>query len=494
MFCSPPVAGLWFGTDASGGQASGDPRCCMVAWAVIADEWCAKAEQFHVRGTLSGVLGNGFSIAQGEACALAKLLEYTQDEVLVAVDSKAAIRQSKFAKLSRSCLHSWGAQWEERRRLTTVWTRSHRSLDQFVAEFGRSNLWAWFANQRADVLCGSRAEECLSRAHVEKVKRLDAAAAQWQQALGRRAQFIFGHDEVHPCAPPKDASKRGKKKERPARNVRNTIAKLPVKQTPLNKKMRLQQAAEGKESGHTWAFKPHPTNSSIQCEVCGLYAQQVHPVATLDRIIATPCINLGAGGEVFTRFWDCHPSHRMVSLGKVWKCEKCHGQQQPGQDSISKILGVECKGASRVKGSTKLVPVPKSQCLLSFQAVSPNVSSAAVATGKVAGSCRGVAQQPSSTLRRKPSLRRTPPPKAVATGPRRPSQEGLLRPPPPKAVPKTSPRKGAHEGQTASFGAMRHREKLEALNRKRAEEGRPPLTAEVGQAQKPAAGPSDPAR
>ena len=85
----------------------------------------------------------------------------------------------------------------------------------------------------------------------------------------------------------------------------------------------------------------------------------------------------------------------MVSLGKVWKCEKCHGQQKPGQDTLSKILGVDCKGASRVKGSTKLVPVPKSQSLLCFQTAKNNVSSAAVATGEVAGRSREVAQQPS---------------------------------------------------------------------------------------------------
>ena len=70
--------GLVFGTDASGGPGSKDPRTRIVTWSVIAGSW--GPEKFVTLGSLSGVEPPGSSVTQGEAKALAQLLRHTEGE------------------------------------------------------------------------------------------------------------------------------------------------------------------------------------------------------------------------------------------------------------------------------------------------------------------------------------------------------------------------------------------------------------------------------
>ena len=69
----PVWQGVEFATDASGGPHSKDPRLRVVGWAIVA--FCRVADDIRELGAISGVLGPGSTVPQGESHALQVLLD-----------------------------------------------------------------------------------------------------------------------------------------------------------------------------------------------------------------------------------------------------------------------------------------------------------------------------------------------------------------------------------------------------------------------------------
>ena len=83
---------LVYGTDASGGGFSADPRLRVVSWAAIVG--VVEDGRLTVLGKASGRLPPGSSVAQGEASALVFILSRVGGTLRVLSDSKAAISQA----------------------------------------------------------------------------------------------------------------------------------------------------------------------------------------------------------------------------------------------------------------------------------------------------------------------------------------------------------------------------------------------------------------
>ena len=79
--------GVEFATDASGGPHSRDPRLRVVGWAIVA--FRRVGDDICELGAISGVLGPGSTVPQGESHALQVLLDRVPGEpLLVTADCK----------------------------------------------------------------------------------------------------------------------------------------------------------------------------------------------------------------------------------------------------------------------------------------------------------------------------------------------------------------------------------------------------------------------
>ena len=92
---------LVYGTDASGGGFSADPRLRVVSWAAIVG--VVEDGRLTVLGKASGRLPPGSSIAQGEASALVFILSRVGGTLRVLSDSKAAISQAACTQCGTTC-------------------------------------------------------------------------------------------------------------------------------------------------------------------------------------------------------------------------------------------------------------------------------------------------------------------------------------------------------------------------------------------------------
>ena len=274
--------GLFFGTDASGGPGSKDPRTRIVTWSVIAGSW--GPEGFVTLGSLSGVEPPGTSVIQGEAKALAQLLKNTEGEAQVAVDSKGAISQQESNVQKSNHYPAWYGCFPDRGRLTCHWLSSHTTLESFLADHGESSSWQWHANQAADALCGRRALEVFSQQHVAWVARADKLCLEVNRFLAARVKTILTAD------PPPPAMRVLQKKDRNGGRHPSTQHKpkapqpRPAADGGKNKKQRMEDMVASSARGHQfeWTSK-NPNNSSIQCLLCTLYVQQVAPLDVFAR-------------------------------------------------------------------------------------------------------------------------------------------------------------------------------------------------------------------
>ena len=180
---------LVYGTDASGGGFSADPRLRVVSWAAIVG--VVEDGRLTVLGKASGRLPPGSSIAQGEASALVFILSRVGGTLRVLSDSKAAISQAE-SKSFRPSMHPvWDHLYPERDRLLVEWIKSHQSCDDFVPAHGQSQQWKWELNNQADILCGQRSAEVDVAGQAKLIQRVDKIAFEINHFLHDRVRQLF---------------------------------------------------------------------------------------------------------------------------------------------------------------------------------------------------------------------------------------------------------------------------------------------------------------
>ena len=162
------------------------PGSEFVSWAVVVAVWKPAEElmcdepSLTILGTISGTLQVGATVADGETEAVRQLLLRCQGDVEFCSDSSVAL--SRFNK--QQCDIPY------RDNVRGIWTKSHLSRQEHAKKFGPSLWWAWFLNDMADSICGSRSQEMTNPTHVEEVAAIDKEAKARISFLGKRCARI----------------------------------------------------------------------------------------------------------------------------------------------------------------------------------------------------------------------------------------------------------------------------------------------------------------
>ena len=173
----------------------------------------------------------------------------------------------------------WSKGPEDRSRLKSVWTKGHLAQTEHEAKHGAHLTWAWEANRHADWLCGQKAKEILSQAHVDKVQKVDQVAREVSAFLGKRAEFLLPN-----CPLPSANEVKFARKAKPKGEA------LP-KQGPNKKQILLQAVREvNPKTMHQWKISSgeNTNNLCIKCLGCGLYVQQVDPLEVVVHVTNFP--------------------------------------------------------------------------------------------------------------------------------------------------------------------------------------------------------------
>ena len=346
---------LVYGTDASGGGFSEDPRLRVVSWAaivgVIADG------RLNVLGKASGRLPPGSSIAQGEASALVFILSRVGGPLRVLSDSKAAISQAE-SKSFRPSMHPvWDHLYPERDRLLMEWIKSHQSCEDFVAAHGQSQQWKWELNNQADILCGQRSAEVDVAGQAKLIQRVDKIAFEINHFLHDRVRQLFtsGSTPLRHCS----------RRPRPARSkvIINGPQNRPALDGGLNKKERMQLMIDSGRGGHQFErTRKTSVNWAIACKKCRLYQEQVHSLQKFSRIEQQTCAHQPMA---WPDRWHLGQGHDMYNLGAVWICRRCWGIVRPPADEVSSKLLNTCTGHTS-NGSKKFGLLLPKECPVAF--------------------------------------------------------------------------------------------------------------------------------
>ena len=346
---------LVYGTDASGGGFSEDPRLRVVSWAaivgVIADG------RLTVLGKASGRLPPGSSVAQGEASALVFILSRVGGPLRVLSDSKAAISQAE-SKSFRPSMHPvWDHLCPERDRLLVEWIKSHQSCDDFVAAHGQSQQWKWELNNQADILCGQRSAEVDVAGQAKLIQRVDKIAFEINHFLHDRVRQLFTSGSTPASALLKAAKAR--KEQGDYKGPQNR----PALDGGLNKKERMQLMIDSGRGGHQFEWtRKTSVNWAIACKKCQLYQEQVHSLQKFSRIEQQTCAHQPMA---WPDRWRLGQGHDMYNLGAVWICKRCWGIVRPPADEVSTKLLNSCTGHTG-NGSKKFGLLLPKECPVAF--------------------------------------------------------------------------------------------------------------------------------
>ena len=147
--------GLVFGTDASGGVGSKDPRTGVVSWAVIAGR--RPPQGIRIVGSISGRLEQGATVSQ--AMAMVQLLAHTEGKAMVISDSRLSISQAEAKVFKAAHWPIWQDWFYDRHRVRADWIGSHQDKLAYLQVHGNDNLWKWQINDWADKLAEDRSAE-----------------------------------------------------------------------------------------------------------------------------------------------------------------------------------------------------------------------------------------------------------------------------------------------------------------------------------------------
>ena len=178
------------------------------------------------------------------------------------------------------------------------------------------------------------------------------------------------------------------------------VVRSQVKKQGPNKRQRLIAATqiENPATGHKWAVTASAKNLCIKCERCTLFAQQVDPEPTVLFVLSHPCRHIPAQPSPGT---GSHPSHKIVNLGHLWRCSRCHANYSVRVQAKGRLTKVctgppkKAKGVSSSRGS--VFPSPSAGFAALF---SGKVSGASVPTSAVPGAQNAVMDPDASVVRR----------------------------------------------------------------------------------------------
>jgi hypothetical protein len=97
------------------------------------------------------------------------------------------------------------------------------------------------------------------------------------------------------------------------------------------------------DQNHKWTVTSRSANNlCMTCTVCQVWVQQVHPIATLNKLLHSPCLSADA---VWTDQWDTplHDSHKVVRTVKGWTCQACDVHQKLCLSTLNPKLGRPCR-------------------------------------------------------------------------------------------------------------------------------------------------------
>ena len=302
-----------FGSDASGGTQSKDPRNSLPAWAVVAAAWSNGT--LKIVGHVTKIGPPGTTILQGEAMATNACLARAAGRVNLSVDCKPALRQAEPTQFKESHWPAW-TSWEQRHRLDCAWVRSHVSEKEFEAEFGAAELWHRQLNEWADQLCGARAASELNSLHLEKVLHLDDLSRQVSLFLAQRAETLLQSNAAPELSLKQNPSKKFKKGRRQGPKPKQLNQHRPGEDGGLNKLERLKLLVQDRSKGHDWYWN-QAKNPSISCRNCTLYIKQISGLDKFGLLEKHTC-----------RHWEAEwnpllpkrPSHDMYNLGRMRRC------------------------------------------------------------------------------------------------------------------------------------------------------------------------------
>ena len=346
---------LVYGTDASGGKFSSDPRLRVVSWSAVVGR--VHEGKLIVLGKASGRLPPGSSIAQGEARALVFVLGKVEASSRVISDSKAAISQAE-AKVFRPSMHPiWDHQFHRRGLLVMEWIKSHQTCEDYLAAHGPSHQWKWEINNEADILCGQRSAEVDVESHAKKVQRIDKIAFEVNHFLHDRVRQLFTAEST----PAKVLLKAAKARKEQG-NYRGPQNR-PAADGGLNKKERRQLMIDSGKGGHEFEWtRKTSVNWSIACKKCQLYQEQVHSLEKFGRIEQQTCAHQPMP---WPDRWKLGQGHDMHNLGAVWICKRCWGIVRPPAEELNPRLVNPCTGQSN-KGSKKFGLLLPEECPVAF--------------------------------------------------------------------------------------------------------------------------------
>ena len=323
-----------FGTDASGGPFSSDPRLRVVSWAVVYGR--VKEGQFCFEGQASGRLPQGATVTQGEAAAMAFVLKETTKEATVIADSKASIAQAESHKFTAAMHPIWNEVFEDRGRLRLEWIKSHQLEEDFIRDHGLKHRWKWQVNSMADKLCGKRSAEVAVSAHAKKVQAVDKIAFEVNHFLCDRVKALL-MSEVTPALSLLKAAK-----ERKSRGDFRGKQHRPAADGGLNKKERMQRMIDQQQGGHDYEWtRKTSVNWAITCKKCKLYQEQVHALEKFSRIEKQTCAHQVMP---WPERWVLGKGHDMYNLGVVWICKRCWAIVRPSSDDLAGRLKATCNG------------------------------------------------------------------------------------------------------------------------------------------------------
>ena len=183
---------LRYATDGSPGS-TGDPRTWRMTWAAIA--YKIQNGSIHIVAKASGPVRGEQTVFRAEASALLFLVLHTAGNADVTLDAKGVKTRVERRSLGKTSLDLFIPIREHSERLQLHWIRSHQSLEQFCREFGRSQVWRWWANGEVDKLAGDHANQDRDLAHEAAIAASDKDTQVVQRFLAERVALLFSYDK-----------------------------------------------------------------------------------------------------------------------------------------------------------------------------------------------------------------------------------------------------------------------------------------------------------
>ena len=318
---------LVYGTDASGGPFTADPRLRQVAYAVVA---CKKQGQDYVQvGAIVGQVPGPQTVFRGEMYAVLQLARYTEGPVDTTLDCLGVPKRVRSPKPGKTHGDIW-------------WELQATDVDRLKMK--------WVPSDLADALCGEKAAE-LARPEARAASQYqDHCSKKAQEFLASRAEKILTAvgENQHPVYKIFLQDKQARKHpEANARPCKKRVGSNIGRGHTTTQQEWFQELVRTK-SIHAWEWD----GLNLRCAQCQLKLLHTKNRKTLEALAAHQCAHQGR-----VAVEGVHVTHVLKLLGtrQLWVCEGCGGQLSLKTRTVSQKLAAACcfKKDSRCKSQFK---------------------------------------------------------------------------------------------------------------------------------------------